>query len=155
MNRNIAFTVLFLIILTSCGYKVVNQNYSDKYKFIESNINGDKRIAYLLRNKFKVGNENAPKSIKLNINATKQKNIYEKNIQNVITKYEILIIAKVNFYVLEDNKNVEFSISKSGIYSVSNRHSETVNNEKKTVKNIVTEISDQIQRDLVTKLNDL
>lgn len=155
MRKNIAFTALILIILSSCGYKVVNQNFTDKYKFLETNITGDKRIIYLLRNKFKLGNENAPKSIKLTINTTKQKKINEKNIQNVITKYEVIITAKVKFYILEDNFSEEFLTSKSGIYSVSDRHSETVNNEKKTIRNIVNDISDQIQKDLVSRLNDL
>ena len=155
MRKNIAISALILIILSSCGYNVVSQNYTDKYKFLETNITGDKRIIYLLRNKFKLGNENAPKSIKLNINTTKQKNINEKNIQNVITKYEIVVTANVKFYILEDNFSEEFITSKSGIYSVSDRHSETVNNEKKTIKNIVNDISDQIQKNLIMKLNDL
>ena len=64
-------------ILTSCGFKIVEQNYLKDY-LIDTNITGDKRISYLLRNQLRIGNEQASKSIKLNIETKKNKVIREK-----------------------------------------------------------------------------
>ena len=146
---------IFLFTLPNCGYKIVNQNYLDEYKFIDTNISGDKRVVYLLKNKLNTANETVSKSIKLNLITEKNKQISEKNIQNEITKYKINISAKVNFYVVESNKNGVFTISKSGIYRVSDRYTQTLSNERKLIKNLVNDISNQIRRDLMMRLDDL
>ena len=38
--KNISITLLLLIILNSCGFKVVDQNYFKDYRLIETNITG-------------------------------------------------------------------------------------------------------------------
>ena len=53
MKLKLIAAILSLIIVANCGYKVVNQNYLDKYAFTEITINGDNRISYLLRNNLK------------------------------------------------------------------------------------------------------
>ena len=68
----------FLAFLTGCGFKLVNQNYLSNYKLIEIEAEGDNRISYLLKNKLRIFNEEAPKSLKLKLNVTKSKNINEK-----------------------------------------------------------------------------
>ena len=64
--------ILLIFIFPSCGFKAVNQNYLNEY-LIQTNITGDKRISYLLRNELRIGNEKASKSIKLNIETKKNK----------------------------------------------------------------------------------
>ena len=150
------FIILFLaIILTGCGFKAVNQNYLNDYKLTEINIAGDNRIAYLLKNKLKIFKQNGSKDLKIDLTINKIKNINEKNIQNQITKYEIIINANVKFYIVEKNLMDSFTINKSGVYNVNDRYSETVNNEKRLVKDLVNNISDQISKDLRIKLNDI
>ena len=146
-------TVLFLT-LSSCGFKIVNQNYLEEYKFIETNISGDNRIAYLLKNKLNTENKSASKLIKLDIISTKEKSIKEKNIQNEITKYNILIKTNVKFNLIEDNKFGEFKVEKSGNYIVGNRYSNTLNNEKKLLVNLVNDTADQIIKNIALKIND-
>ena len=155
MILKIISSIFLLIVLSNCGFKPVDQNYFKNYNFIETNISGDKRIVYLLQNKFNKENKNATKSIKIDINTTKEKKIREKNIQNEITKYEILLSATVNFYMLENNTKQEFKVFSNGDYNVNARHSETLNNEKKLIKNLVNNISDQIIRNLKIKLDEL
>ena len=50
MKKIITFTII-LFLLVGCGYKIVNQ--SELYKFSVSNINleGDKKVNYLIKNK--------------------------------------------------------------------------------------------------------
>ena len=155
MILKIISSIFLLIILSSCGFKPVDQSYFKNYNFIETNISGDKRIVYLLQNKFNKENKKATKSIKIDINTTKEKKIREKNIQNEITKYEILLSATVNFYILENNIRHEFKVFSNGDFNVNERHSETLNNEKKLIKNLVNNISDQIIRNLKIKLDEL
>ena len=146
--------ILLIFIFPSCGLKAVNQNYLNEY-LIQTNITGDKRINYLLRNELRIGNEKASKSIKLNIETKKNKIIKEKNIKNEIKKYEITISAQVNFYSIEDNKSGEISISKSGIYQASNNYNERLNSEKKLINNLVKDISEKIVKDLALRLDEL
>ena len=110
---------------------------------------------YLIRNKLNTGNQSGSKSIKLDINSKKIKNIKEKNIQNEITKYEITISTEISFYLLENGLNGKFSISKNGDYFIEDKYSDTLNNEKKLVKNLVNDISEQILRNLQIKIDEL
>ncbi len=147
--------IIILIAASSCGYKVVNQNYFDEYKIDDLNISGDKKITYLLRNKLRLNNKNKSKSINLKVTNNKTEYIKEKNIQNTVTKYEILITADVSYNILEENKSGQFSIQKIGEYNVGSRHGITLNNEKKLVSNLVEEITDEIFKNLALGLNDL
>lgn len=154
MNYKVIIPAL-LLILNSCGYKIVNQNYFKNYKILEINVTGDKRVAYLIRNKLNTGNQSGAKSIKLDINTKKIKNIKEKNIQNEITKYEITLSTEISFYLLENGLSGKFSISKNGDYFIEDKYSDTLNNEKKLVKNLVNDISEQILRNLQIKIDEL
>ena len=147
--------IVFVTTLFGCGFELVNQSYFKEYKFIDVNITGEKRIVYLLRNNLREGNKNASKNIKINLYTNKTKKIREKNIQNEITKYEISIKAEVDFNVLENNKSGKFSILVNSDYNVSERYSDTLNNEKKVLKNLVNDLSDQIIKNLQIKLNEL
>ena len=155
MKIKIITTSIFLFIITACGYNVVDQNYSKKINIVETNITGDKRIAYLIRNKFFKSEKIDDKSVKLDLIIKKIKQIEEKNISNEITKYKVVISVKVNFYLIEDSKSGEFLVSTNGIYSVSERYSETLNSEKTLIKNIVNSISDKIVETLITRIDEL
>ncbi len=155
MKLNFFILTIFYIFLANCGFQIVDQNYFKEYKFVETKITGDKRVAYLLRNKLRVGNETASKSIKLALTTKKQKEIKEKNIQNEVTKYEITITANINYDVIDSGSSGTLEISKQGSYAVSEKYSDTLNNEKRLIKDLVNNISDQILRDLSLKLNDL
>ena len=142
-------------MLLSCGFKVVDQNFLKNIEISEANITGDKRIAYLLRNKLKTRNSNGSRSIKLNIEIKKLKQIKEKNIQNEITKYEITIITNVEFDLVEENKSDKFSVSKKNNFSVTDQYSGTLNNEKNLIKNLIDDIADDIIENLAIKIDDL
>ena len=155
MKSKILIITLILLATSNCGFNIVNQNYLKEYKFSEVNIIGEKRVSYLLRNKLKIANENASKSIKLNIVTKKSKLIKEKNIQNEITKHEIIISAEIDFNVIENDNSGKLFISKSGVYNVGNKYSETLNSEKKLIKNLINDISKQILKNLQINLDEL
>ena len=155
MKFKILTASFFLLMITACGYNVIDQNYSKKINIVETNITGDKRIAYLIRNKFFKNDKVNDKSVKLDLVIKKIKQIEEKNINNEITKYKVIISVNVNFYLIKDNKSDEFLISKDGIFNVSERYSDTLNSEKTLIKNIVNSISDKIIKTLITKIDEL
>ena len=155
MKFKILTASFVLFMITACGYNVIDQNYSKKINIVETNITGDKRIAYLIRNKFFKSDKVNDKSVKLDLVIKKIKQIEEKNINNEITKYKVIISVNVNFYLIKDNKSDEFLISENGIYNVSERYSDTLNSEKTLIKNIVNSISDKIIKTLITKIDEL
>ena len=93
--------------------------------------------------------------MKLEIDTKKFKSIKEKNISNQITKYEIKIIAKIKYSVISKNISGNFNISKNGIYNVSSRHSETLNNENNLIGLLVDDLSENILENLAAEINDL
>ena len=154
MKSNFFLIIVTYIMLVGCGFEVVNQNYFSKYRVQEIVTSGDKRINYLLRNNLKIENKNALESLKLEIVSEKSKTIKEKNIQNEVTKYEINVKTRINFNLIEKNKKGQFTLSKKGDYLVSSRYSETLSNEKKLIKNLTNEISEQIIKNLIIELNE-
>ena len=113
-----------------------------------------KRNCHLLRNKLKSINKEAPNSIQLKLDTKKTRQIKEKNIQNEITKHEIIISAEIDFNVIENDNSGKLFISKSGVYNVGNKYSETLNSEKKLIKNLINDISKQILKNLQINLNE-
>ena len=155
MTNNKIIVIFIALLISGCGFKAVNQEYLNQYKIIELNIKGDARLSYLLKNKLKFNNENSNKSIKLNVIIDKTKNIREKNIKNEITKYQISITVKTDYYLIEENKSGNFLLSVTGDYNVGSRYRETLNNEKKLINSLMSDISEQLFRDLLINLNDL
>lgn len=147
------FILIFYLVITSCGFKAVDQNYFKGFDIVP-NIEGDDRIVYLLSNSLRKSSTLNTNKILINAKIKKNKNIKEKNINNEITKYEVSISTLITFEILNENKNGTFRIEKKGFYDVNNKHSITLNNEKKLVKNLVKQISDQILNGLQLKIND-
>ena len=134
----------------------MNLNELRNFEIEELVSSGDKRINYLIKNElFIKKNKSFNKKIKVSLNTKKTKEIKEKNIQNEITKYEINIFVDVKFNILQGDISNDFTIIKSGIYDVSKKHSETLNNEKKLIKIISKSISENIIENLILKLNEL
>jgi outer membrane lipopolysaccharide assembly protein LptE/RlpB len=155
MINNKIIVIFIALLISGCGFKAVNQEYLNQYKIIELNIKGDARLSYLLKNKLKLNNEKSDKSIKLSVIIDKTKNIREKNIKNEITKYQISITVKTDYYLIEENKSGNFLLSVTGDHNVGSRYRETLNNEKKLINSLMADISEQLFRDLLINLNDL
>ena len=145
---------IFYFFLTNCGFKAVDQNYFKGFE-IEPNIEGEDRIVYLLTNHLRNKSSDKTSKILISGEVKKNKNIKEKNIKNEITKYEINISALITYQILHQNKSGSYKIDKKGFYSVSDKHSVTLNNEKELIKNLVKQVSEQILNDLRLNLNDL
>ena len=83
-------SIIILIFLTSCGFKVVNVSEQNNFTIINLSSEGDKRINYIIKNRIQSGSrEDSANRIVVDLITTKKKNVKEKNIKNEVTKYEI------------------------------------------------------------------
>ena len=148
--------ILLTLVLTSCGFKVVQKSSFNNFSISDIVTEGDKRINFNLKNKLSsASTENDKKLIQISLKTNKDKEVKERNIKNEITKYQIKITVKVSCKEISNGSEFEFSKSKTGDYSVSSQYSRTLSNEKKLVELLTNNIADQILDELKTKLNAL
>ena len=145
-------SVILILILSNCGFKVVDQSKLINFKVDSISISGDSRISYIIKNKLlPYSKNNEKKNIDLDIEIKKNKDIKEKNIKNEITKFQISIITIVQY---GDSFSEKFEILKKGDYSVTNQYSQTLNNEKKLIKTLSENLVEELIEKLVEKLGD-
>tara|TARA_B100002051_G_scaffold268151_1_gene297601 strand:+ start:408 stop:881 length:474 start_codon:yes stop_codon:yes gene_type:complete len=143
-----------LILLTGCGFKIIDKRELLNFNIKEISTNGDKRINFELKNKLSDYNDtNSSKVIKIELDTKKTKSIKEKNISNEITKYQIKVIVNVKLIKTDNTNNLEFTIEREGDYVVADKFSQTLNNEKKLIRNITEKISESIIGEIINKLN--
>jgi len=141
--------VIAIISLPACGFKVSNNILFSEF-YIESIETSNKKIDFLIKQslKNKLSNENAIKQIRLNVNNSKTRTINEKDVQNKITKYEILIETNLEVTFLNNLEKQSIKVSSSGIYNVSSKHIETKRNQENLEKYLVNKNVEQILKSL-------
>ncbi len=149
-------SVLFLVfyLISSCGFKVVNQNKLTNFNVVDITSSGDVRINYEIKNKLLFNSEkNQNKKITINLETEKKKIVKEKNIKNEITKYQIEITSKISFYEPGGKlKNQKFTVTELGEYIVTKQYSQTLNNEKKLIQRLTDKLIDKILDQLIIKI---
>ena len=154
--KKIIFQILIILLITSsCSFKVYNQADLINFSIEEIRTTGDNRINYSLKNKIISSlNDNYKKKIILIIETKKNKTIKEKNIKNEITKYQILIDAKI---IIESaDFNIEpFTVQEKGDYNILPQHSQSINAEKNLVRQLSDDLGDKILEELLFRLNDI
>ena len=145
-------SVTLILIVSNCGFKVVDQSKLINFKVDSISISGDSRVSYIIKNKLlPYSKNNEKKIIDLDIEIKKNKDIKEKNIKNEITKFQISIITIVQY---GDSLSEKFEILKKGDYSVTNQYSQTLNNEKKLIKSLSENLVEELIEKLVERLGD-
>ena len=153
-NLKLITIAISLILLTGCGFKVIDKRELLNFNIKEISTNGDKRINFELKNKLSDYNDtNSSKVIKIELDTKKTKSIKEKNISNEITKYQIKVLVNVKLIKTDNTNNLEFTIEREGDYVVADKFSQTLNNEKKLIRNISEEIYEDIIGEIINKLN--
>jgi hypothetical protein len=140
----------------SCGFKVLNEFEENNFTINDIQTTGDKRINFKIKNNLLTySKKDGQNVLLLNLDSNKIKSIKEKNIKNEITKYYISLNTEVKINILNINANHTLSISTEGEYLVADSYSSTLNNEKKLIDDLVDNISSEIIRKIILKLNDL
>ena len=148
--------IAFSIFLTAgCGYKVINKAEQSNYSISNISSTGDRRINYILKNNLSLNSKNNSKNfLNLELNSKKTKTVKEKNIQNQITKYKISITVNAKFNLINNEKIYSINSSNNGDYVVSKNQSSTISKEKSLIKNLVENISNDIEDKISAIVND-
>ena len=153
-NLKLITIAISIILLTGCGFKIIDKRELLNFNIKEISTNGDKRINFELKNKLSDYNDtNSSKVIKIELDTKKTKSIKEKNISNEITKYQIKVVVNVKLIKIDNTNDLEFTIEREGDYVVADKFSQTLNNEKKLIRNISEEIYEDIIGEIINKLN--
>ena len=144
--NKIFFFAVFINLLLSCGYQPILNKASQNYSISEFNLEGNKRIAGLLKNNL-ISAKNASNIIELNIKSEKKTAVSNKNQSGKILTYSITLTFEIT---ASNNKNVLFTkvFTKSQNYSASDVHSNTLNNEKKVVESLIVSVASELQIEL-------
>ena len=145
--RKIKFSLIIIIIagLTSCGYSKLN-NQLNEFKFNRIEINGDKRLSYILKNNLNlISKSESEKSYDLEINLTRSKTSKIKDATGKTTRFSVVLNA--NLKLTDNNKTImNRSFTVSNDYDVSNNHSDTIRNEKNSIQNNIDSLSEEITK---------
>ena len=153
-NLKLITIAISLVLLTGCGFKIIDKRELLNFNIKEISTIGDRRINFELKNKLSdYNNTDSSKVIKIELDTKKTKSIKEKNISNEITKYQIKVLVSVKLIKTDNTNNLEFTIEREGDYVVADKFSQTLNNEKKLIRNITEKISESIIAEIINKLN--
>ena len=153
-NLKLIIIAISLILLTNCGFKIIDKRELLNFNIEEISASGDKRINFKLKNKLSdYNNINSNKIISIELDTKNVKSVKEKNLNNKITKYQIKVTVNVKLIKTDNTNNLEFAVERKGDYVVADKFSQTLNNEKKLTSNIVDKISEDIIGEIINKLN--
>ena len=148
--------ILLFFITCNCGYKVLDNLESDNFNIKEIKTSGDKRVNFKIKSSLIINSSKDKKNnLILELYTEKKKEIKEKNIKNEITKYQISLSSTVKLDFLENNKKQEFNIISTGDYSVGEKYSTTLKNEKRLIEDLTNDLSNKIKNKINLVLNDL
>jgi len=148
--------ILLFFITCNCGYKVLDNLESDNFNIKEIKTSGDKRVNFKIKSSLIINSSKDKKNnLILELYTEKKKEIKEKNIKNEITKYQISLSSTVKLDFLENNKKQEFNIISTGDYSVGEKYSTTLKNEKRLIEDLANDLSNKIKNKINLVLNDL
>ena len=154
INLKLITTAISLILLTNCGFEVIDKRELLNFNIKEISISGDKRINFELKNKLSSYNDiNSNKIIKIELDTKNSKSIKEKNVNNEITKYQIKVLVDVKLVKKDNTNNLEFFVEQEGDYVVADKFSQTLNNENRLIRKIIDKLSEEIIDQIINKLN--
>ena len=144
--KNIKITsILIFLILSSCGFKPINQKNNSLIYFNEIVISGDKRISYSLKNNISlISDETSKNNYNAEIKLTKQRKIRIKEISGKVTRYNINLSALLRLTNNKNRKEIQKTFDRNADYDVATIHSNTINNENNATKNLTQQISTEI-----------
>jgi len=155
-KRKFLITILSFLLITSCGFKIVDQTKLNNFTIQNIIVTGEKKINYKLKNKLlSKSNKKDNRSIIIELTTSKVKSVNEKNIKNEITKYQLEVTVKIKFYESNNKIPNNFSVVETGNYLVTKKYSQTLNNENELIEILTEKISKSITNTLRQKFNDL
>ena len=142
------YFILFLSFLSSCGYQSLLNENSKKFGIKSFNIEGNKRLAQILKNNL-VSSKNKSNNLILDINARKNRSIVHKDLTGKIIEYNLKISFDLTATESVSRKKVlSKTFTLDGNYKASDLYTDTLNREKKIIDELIESIATQILTDL-------
>jgi len=142
------YFILFLSFLSSCGYQSLLNENSKKFGIKSFNIEGNKRLAQILKNNL-ISSKNKSNNLILNINARKNRSITHKDSTGKIIEYNLKISFDLTAVESVSRRKVlskTFTLDSN--YKASDLYMDTVNREKKITNELIESIATQILTNL-------
>ena len=137
--------IILLISVSACGYSRLSDKSND-LKFNTIEINGDKRLAYTLKNNLNLLSKVESKNTyNLSINLINSKTSRIKDATGKTTRFNLVLNGDLK---LTDNNKVVYNrmFTVSNDYDVSKNHSDTIRNEKNSMQNNINALSEEIAK---------
>ena len=141
----ITIIIILASLISGCGYKAANV---EKNFFIkEIKINDNKRYFNKLEKDLKKYNNVNSKNV-LSISINNEINKYSKNKLKTgkITSYEIVVLTTLDIEIVNTPKKISKSFRRASDFYVGTYHSETINNEKRVLIQLIDSIASQINQ---------
>ena len=138
-------SIILFISVSSCGYSRLNDQ-SNELRLNMIEINGDKRLAYILKNNLSLISKTESKNTyDLSINLTNFKSSKIKDATGKTTRFNLVLNGDLK---LTNSNNVVYNrmFTVNNDYDVSKNHSETIRNEKNSMQNNVDALSEEITK---------
>ena len=138
-------SIILFIGVSACGYSRLSDKSND-LKFNTIEINGDKRLAYTLKNNLNLLSKVESKNTyNLSINLINSKTSRIKDATGKTTRFNLVLNGDLK---LTDNNKVVYNrmFTVSNDYDVSKNHSDTIRNEKNSMQNNVDALSEEITK---------
>ena len=142
------YFILFLSFLSSCGYQPLLNENSKKFSIKSFNIDGNKRLAQILKNNL-VGPRNKSNNLILDIYARKNRSITHKDSTGKIIEYNLQIsFDLIATESVSRKKILSKTFTLNGNYKASDLYLSTLDREKKIINELTERIATQILTDL-------
>ena len=136
-------SIFLFISISACGYSRLNEQ-SNQLKLNIIEINGDKRLAYILKNNLTLISKKESNNIyDLSINLTNFKSSKIKDTTGKTTRFNLGLNGDLK--LTDNNKfvyNRMFTVNND--FDVSKNHSDTIRNEKNSMQNNIDALSEEI-----------
>ena len=138
-------SIILIISVSACGYSRLNDQ-SNELKFNNIEINGDKRLAYILKNKLSLlSKTESENTYDISINLTNSKASKIKDATGKTTRFNLVLSGDLK---LTKNKKIVYNrlFTVNNDYDVSKNHSDTIRNEKNSMQNNIDALSEEITK---------
>ena len=142
-NKLVVFLTITML-LHGCGYKNIYQG-GNLIEIKSIKTSGENRIGNKIKSRVKlISSLEGVNKINLDFKISKNKKVKEKDITEKVTKYEITLIAELELEEIKNNKKLVNIFEKKMQSIVGNSYSDTIANEKETIKNLTNKISEEV-----------
>ena len=134
-----------ILMLSSCGYKKLNSEKINDFKIEKLEINGEKRLAYTLKNNIEIySTANSQFAVDIKIYLTSSKEAKIKNASGKNTRYTTELQVDTLITNTYSKHVYKKTFNSTNDYDVGLTHSDTLNNEKNATENNLNFISSEI-----------